>query len=372
MSESHPTDLDGLHMARALELAKRGQGYVEPNPMVGCVIAKAGKIVGEGWHQKFGGPHAEIEALAAAGEQARSAEAYVSLEPCCHQGKTGPCTAALINAGIARVVIGCRDPNPQVAGKGIEALVEAGIEVCESDCSEQAESLIAPFRKLVTTGRPWVIGKWAMTLDGKIATHTGSSKWISGECSRQLVHDWRGRVDAVIVGRGTVDADDPLLTARPPGPRIATRIVLDTDASLDASSQLLRTIDQAPVLVATGKNLSEKNKKRLEECGAEVLPCDGADAGGRLLNLFDELGRRQMTNVLVEGGAEVMGTLCDVGEIDEVRVFIAPKLAGGRNALTAVAGQGIAEMADALRLVDVTIESLDGDVLLSGRVQKAP
>ena len=232
---------DLWHMRRALELAAQGQGAVEPNPMVGCVIARGAEILGEGWHRRFGGAHAEVEALKLAGERARGATVYVTLEPCCHHGKTPPCTRAILDAGVARVVAAMPDPFPQVAGGGLAELRAAGIEVQSGVLEEEARKLNAPYLKLLSTGRPWIIAKWAMTLDGKIATAAGDSRWISCLDSRSIVHQLRGRVDAIVVGRGTAAADDPLLTARPPGPRTAMRIVVDTRASLSPQSQLVRT-----------------------------------------------------------------------------------------------------------------------------------
>src|SRR5262245_15622465 len=260
-------------MARALELASRGEGYVEPNPMVGCVVVQGGEVVGEGWHQKFGGPHAEVEALRVAGARARGATMYVTLEPCCHHGKTPPCTEAIIAAGIARVVCAQRDPFEQVAGQGIEALKAAGIDVDVGTLEAEAKRLNAPYLKLVTTGRPWIIAKWAMTLDGKIATRAGDSRWISGEASREIVHGLRGRMDGVMVGRGTAQRDDPLLTARPPGPRTATRIVVDSRASLSLESQLIRSVGDAPVLVTVGSDAPQENIDRLTAAGCEVVVC---------------------------------------------------------------------------------------------------
>jgi len=237
-------------MRRALDLARHGEGYVEPNPMVGCVIVRGGEIVGEGWHSRYGGPHAEIEALRVAGDKAAGATLYVTLEPCNHAGKTPPCTRALIEARLSRVVVGCQDPSPQVAGRGLAALRAAGLPLEVGPLAEQARQLIAPFAKLVTKRRPWIIAKWAMTLDGKLATHTGSSQWVSNSQSRAVAHRLRGRVDAVLVGRGTLEQDDPLLTARPSGARTAIRIVLDSHASLAPQSQLARSVSRAPVLVA--------------------------------------------------------------------------------------------------------------------------
>lgn len=360
-------ELDSRFMGRALDLAERGLGWVEPNPMVGCVLVKNGVIVGEGWHQRFGGPHAEIEALRAAGPEARGADAYVTLEPCCHEGKTGPCTRALIEAGVSRVIVGCEDPNPQVAGQGVAELQSAGIAVSFSGMAKEARDLIAPFQKLVMTGRPWVIAKWAMTLDGKIATRTGSSQWISGEQSRAKVHELRGRVDGIMVGRGTVEADDPLLTARPTGPRQATRIVLDTDASLSCGSQLVQTFEQAPLIVAVGENAPQERKQKLEAAGVQLVTCPGRDRKERLASLLDELGDRQMTNLLIEGGAEVLGTCFDIGAVDELLVFIAPKVVGG-DGIGPIAGHGIAQMEDALRISELTVEQSGDDLCFSGRL----
>ncbi len=356
-------------MSRAIELALQGRGRVEPNPMVGCVLVRDGAVVGEGFHQRFGGPHAEVEALAAAGDDARGADVFVTLEPCCHQGKTGPCSQALVEAGVARVVVGSQDPNPQVAGKGLAELQAAGVAVETGVLAEQTAELIAPFAKLVTVGRPWVIAKWAMTLDGKLATRTGSSQWISGEASRAVVHQLRGQVDAILVGRGTAEADDPLLTARPPGPRTATRIVLDSAARLSPDSKLAQSTDEAPLLIAVSKDAPTERRQKLESCGAEIVELPGDDHAARTAALLDELGRRQITNLLVEGGPKVFGTLQDIGAVDEVHVFIAPKLVGGAKAPSAMAGLGLAEMTAALRLRSPKVEMLGDDVYLSGCVE---
>ena len=327
-------------MSQALELARQGRGAVEPNPMVGCVIVRDGEILGRGYHQKFGGPHAEVEAIRDAGEATTGADAYVTLEPCCHQGKTGPCTQALIKAGVARVFVGCEDPNPQVAGQGIAALKEAGIEVVAGVMQDQAKRLIAPFAKLITTGRPWVIAKWAMTLDGKIASYSGSSQWISGEQSRQFVHQLRGQVDGILVGRRTAELDDPLLTARPAGPRTATRIVLASRATLSTDSRLFQSLDEAPLLIATTSQAPAEKCQSLQDRGAEVLVLAGEQRAEQMTALLDELGSRQMTNVLVEGGSAVLGTLLDLKAIDEVHVFVAPKILGGAGAPSPIGGAG--------------------------------
>lgn len=339
--------------------------------MVGCVIAQGDRVLGEGWHQRFGGPHAEIEAIQAAGTVAAGATMYVTLEPCCHQGKTPPCTEAVIAAGIGRVVVAARDPFPKVAGGGIHRLKQAGLEVEVGLNEREAACLNAPYLKLVQTGRPWTVAKWAMTLDGKSATRTGSSRWISGEASRRVVHEIRGRIDAIVVGRITASADDPLLTARPPGPRAATRVVVDSQGSLSSDSQLVRTVGQAPVLVACGPETLDADRRRLTDAGCEVWTSDAQHPSERLLELMDELGRRRMTNVLVEGGGQLMGSLFDANQVDEVHVFIANKLVGGADAPTPLAGTGIELMPQAVTLHEPTIKHLEGDIYLHGRTTNA-
>lgn len=359
---------DSRFMLRALELARRGQGYVEPNPMVGCVIVRDGQIVGEGWHQRFGGPHAEVEALTAAGPQAAEATLYATLEPCCHYGKTPPCTGAIIAAEIKRVVAAMSDPFSQVAGSGIKQLAESGIAVEVGLHEVEARDLNAPYLKLLATGRPWVIAKWAMTLDGKIATRRGESKWISSEASRQAVHLLRRRVDAIMIGRRTAYLDDPLLTAREENrpPRIATRIVMDSRAQLSSGSQLVRTARQFPTLVAAGPDAPADDLHRLAAAGCEVLSLPSPDRSQRLLQLLDELGRRRMTNLLVEGGSELFGALFDARQIDEVHVFIAPKLIGGQDAKSPIGGAGMEQITDAMRAKNAIIERFGDELYVHG------
>jgi len=364
------TDLDLWHMRRALELAANGQGYVEPNPMVGCVIARGAEIIGEGFHRLFGGPHAEIEALRLAGPRAAGATIYVTLEPCRHFGKTPPCTRAVLASGVNRVVVAQRDPFPQVAGGGLAELQAAGVQLEVGVLETEARRLNAPYLKLIKTGRPWIIAKWAMSLDGKIATAAGESRWISNQQSRDVIHKLRGRMDAIVVGRETVLRDDPLLTARPPGPRTALRVVLDTQASLSSESQLVRTAAEVPVLVAAGKQASPLNLRRLGDAGCEVFQCPGETHIDRLHSLVEELGRRRMTNVLVEGGGRVLGSLLDARQIDEVHLFIAPKLIGGAGAYVPFTGKGIAEIAEVLYIDATEVETLGGDVYVHGRIKK--
>jgi diaminohydroxyphosphoribosylaminopyrimidine deaminase/5-amino-6-(5-phosphoribosylamino)uracil reductase len=359
-------DFDLVCMRRALELAERGRGHVEPNPLVGAVVGREGQVGGEGWHQRYGGPHAEVHALAAAGEAARGATLYVTLEPCCHHGKTPPCTDAVLRAGIRRVVAAMTDPFPQVAGRGAELLRAAGVAVEFGLLEAEAHRLNAPYLHLLATGRPYVHAKWAMTLDGRIATRTGDSKWISNESSRRRVHELRGRMDAILVGIGTVLADDPLLTARPPGPRTAVRVVLDTHGRLPLTSQLARTAKEVPTLVVTAGTVPESKAHALRECGCEMLAL--ADEGERpaVTALLDALGRRRLTNLLVEGGSGVLGSFVDAGALNEVHVFVAPRLVGGREAPSPVGGRGMDRIHDALRLAELQVEEIDGDVLLHG------
>jgi diaminohydroxyphosphoribosylaminopyrimidine deaminase / 5-amino-6-(5-phosphoribosylamino)uracil reductase len=372
-------DLDRWHMRRALELAANGQGFVEPNPMVGCVIARGAEIIGEGWHGRFGGPHAEVEALRLAGPRAAGATMYVTLEPCSHFGKTPPCTKAVLASGVKRVVIGMKDPFPQVAGAGAAELQRGGVEVEFGLLELEARRLNAPYLKLLATGRPWIIAKWAMSLDGKMATAGGESRWISNEKSREVVHKLRGRMDAIIVGRETALKDDPLLTARrhghasvatPPGPRTAVRVVLDTRASLSLDSKLVRTVAEAPVLIAAGKEGPATNRRRLSDAGCEVFECAGETHVDRLHSLLEEMGRRRMTNVLVEGGGRVLGSLLEAGQIDEVHVFIAPKVIGGTQAAVPFAGSGVEQMSEALCIDVPEMEQIGDDVYVHGRVKK--
>ena len=363
-------ELDAWHMRRALDLAILGQGYVEPNPMVGCVVVQGAEIVGEGRHRHFGGPHAEVEALRMAGPRAAGGTLVVNLEPCCHHGKTPPCTEAIIAAGVRRVVAAQQDPFPEVAGRGLAALRGAGIEVEAGLLEAEARRVNAPFLKLLSTGRPWVIAKWAMTLDGRTATRTGSSRWISNDESRQIVHGLRGRVDAILVGRATARTDDPLLTARPPGPRTALRVLVDSRATLSSQSQLVRTAREVPVLVAAGPNAPLADRERLAEAGCEVFVCEADSHAGRLRRLLEELGRRRLTNVLVEGGGQLLGGLLDGRQIDEVHVFIAPKLIGGESARSPIEGGGITEMSDALRLESSEWKQLGNDLYLTGRIAR--
>jgi diaminohydroxyphosphoribosylaminopyrimidine deaminase/5-amino-6-(5-phosphoribosylamino)uracil reductase len=353
-------------MRLALDLAERGRGYVEPNPLVGAVIVRDNELAGQGWHQCYGEAHAEVNALAQAGERARGGTIYVTLEPCCHHGKTPPCTDALVRAGIHRVVAAMQDPFPQVAGQGAARLRAAGVEVTVGLCELEARRLNAPYVKLLATGRPYVHAKWAMTLDGKIATRTGDSRWISNPASRHLVHALRGRMDAIVVGIGTALADDPLLTARPPGPRTPVRVVLDSRARLPRDGQLVRTAREVPVLVVTSGAVDEGHADGLTALGCEWFAVPGAPGRPELPALIDELGRRRLTNILVEGGSEVLGSFLDAGEIDEVHAFVALRLAGGAGAKTPIGGRGVERIQEALGLTQWQVQMVEGDVYIHG------
>jgi diaminohydroxyphosphoribosylaminopyrimidine deaminase/5-amino-6-(5-phosphoribosylamino)uracil reductase len=366
---SEPLDLPPMH--RALELAARGQGCVEPNPMVGCVLVRDGRIVGEGYHEQYGHGHAEVNALAMAGAKAEGATAYVTLEPCSHHGKTPPCAEALIRAKVKRVVAAMLDPFPEVSGQGFAMLRRAGIEVASGLFEAEARRLNGPYLKLIERRRPWVIGKWAMTLCGHIATRTGHSQWISSEASRAEAHRLRGRVDGVLVGSGTARADDPRLTARPPGPRTANRIVFDSQATLSPESHLAQTARTQPVIVVASDTAPPDRVAKLEALGCEVLRLNGATHAERIGQMLDEFGRRRMTNLLVEGGGGLLGALLEAGEIDEVHAFIAPRIIGGSGARSPIGGLGLATIDEGSRLDSPTIEQLGEDIYLHGPVARS-
>jgi len=359
---------DERMMVRALELAERGLGRVEPNPAVGAVITRGETIVGEGHHPFFGGPHAEVNALRAAGDRARGATLYVTLEPCCHQGKTPPCTDAVISAGIERVVVAMQDPYPEVAGSGLARLREAGLKVEVGLCERRAMRLNAGYVKLHLRGQPFFIAKWAMTLDGKIATAAGDSKWISSAQSRELVHQVRDRVDAVMIGVRTAVRDDPLLTCRLPGGRSPRRIVLDGRARLPLDSRLVTTAAEAPLWVVCGDSAPSDRTDALERAGCRVVRMPENEHRVDVLSLARTLGAERLTHVLVEGGGEVLGSLFDARLVDRVMVFVAAKLLGGKEAPTAVGGAGVKFVEKAWTVTDVSVTHVGGDVLIEGDV----
>ena len=366
------SDLDRQHMRRALDLARRGLGHVEPNPMVGAVLADGPRLLAQGFHAAFGGPHAEAAALADAAESARGATLYVTLEPCAHFGKTPPCAPALAAAGVRRVVAAMTDPFPEVSGRGFDQLRAAGLAVEVGLLEQEARRLNAPFIKLHTIRRPYVTAKWAMTLDGRLAAPAGDSRWISSPESRSWVHTLRSRVDAVLIGAGTVRHDDPLLTVRLPADatnygRRPARLVLDSQLSLPPNSRLVASAAQVPLLVAGTLPLSDPRAAALSARGVEVLSFP-ADPDGRvpLAPLLDELGRRRLTNLLIEGGAAVLSSFFRAGEVDALAIFIAPKFIGGPPAHLAPGPTGLPLMQDALPLLRPTYTTVGGDLLVQG------
>ena len=357
-------------MAEALDLARRVLGTTSPNPAVGAVVVRDGQVVGRGATRPPGGPHAERVALAEAGELARGATLFVTLEPCCHYGRTPPCTDAILEAGIAEVHVATLDPNPLVNGRGIRALTERGVRVVVGEHEAEARRLNEWSFKYITTGRPFVLAKYAMTLDGKIAARTGDSRWVTGAAARACVHRLRAQVDAVMVGVGTVLADNPALTARPdefggePAARQPLRIVVDSRGRTPLEARVLD--GSAPTLIATTALADPERRAAFKVRGAEVLVLPAADGRVDLKALLEELGRRQVAWVLAEGGSRLLGSLFDGGLVDRVLAFIAPKVIGGGEAPGPVGGGGRARMAEAVRLTDVEIERLGEDLLVSG------
>jgi len=358
---------DENYMALALALAERGVGKVDPNPLVGAVIVKDGKTVGTGWHEHFGGPHAERNALLSCAEGPRGATLYVTLEPCCHWGKTPPCTDAILAAGIQRVVIGSKDPNPLVSGGGVTLLREHGVEVTEGVLKPECDALNAVFFHYIQTKTPFVILKYAMTADGKTATITGASKWITGETARQRVQRDRNRYAAVMVGVGTVLADDPLLTCRAPDGRSPVRVVCDTHLKTPLGSQIVQTAKEVPTILATCETDAER---ALPYCaaGCEVLTLPEENGRVKLRALLSALGEKGLSSVLLEGGGTLNAAALEAGIVNRVQTYIAPKIFGGASAKTPVMGAGIEDPANALRLSPPRVTVLGDDLLLESEV----
>ncbi len=354
-------------MRRALELAARGRGQVSPSPLVGCVIVSAdGEIVGEGFYLYANVKHAEMLALEQAGGRARGATAYVSLEPHSHTGRTPPCTDALINAGIARVVAPIEDPNPLVSGRGFARLHEAGVEVAIGVEARDAARLNEKYVYALRQQKPFVHLKLACSLDGRIATRTGDSRWITGEQSRARVHELRHEYDAILIGAGTASKDDPLLTDRSglPRRRPLVRVVLDERLQLTPDSQLAQTARETPVLVFTSENAERQKINALEECGVEVLL--DASGGRETGAVLDELKTREIQSVLIEGGARVAGSFLDAGHVNKVSFFIAPIIIGGNDATPSIGGMGASTINDAVKLHDIETTRHGRDVEITG------
>jgi diaminohydroxyphosphoribosylaminopyrimidine deaminase/5-amino-6-(5-phosphoribosylamino)uracil reductase len=351
------------YMRRAIQLAKQGVGWVSPNPMVGAVIVKDGRIIGEGYHQRCGQLHAERNALAALTESAEGAVIYVTLEPCCHYGRTPPCTEAILEHKLARVVIGSRDPNPLVAGKGAELLRQKGVSVETDFLREECDVLNPVFFHYITTGRPYVVMKYAMTLDGKIAAYTGLSQWITGEAARSHVHSLRGRYSGILVGIGTVLADDPMLNCRLEGSHQPVRIIVDSKLRIPLDSKICRTAKEYETVVACAQYDPEK-AAALEQLGVRILCLPGKDDRVDLQALMTHLGQDKVDSVLIEGGGQIHEAALRAGIVNHVCAYIAPKLLGGADAKTPVEGLGASHPDQAAKLCGLQITHLGEDLLL--------
>jgi diaminohydroxyphosphoribosylaminopyrimidine deaminase / 5-amino-6-(5-phosphoribosylamino)uracil reductase len=359
---------DILYMQMALDLAKQGIGYTAPNPMVGAVVVKDGKVVGKGWHQKPGGSHAEVYALDDAGPMAKGADLYVTLEPCNHHGKTPPCTEKIIESGIRRVVMAMTDPNPDVAGGGADRLIQAGIDVTSGVCEKEAQRLIEFFTKYVKTKRPFVILKMAATLDGRIATRTGDSKWITGEASRQYVHGLRHAVDAILVGVNTVKIDNPQLTTRLEGKKGINpkRIILDTNLSIPEDAKVLHNDFPSDTIIITGNSTSPEQKNLIEKTGAQLIEVKTADNLIDLNELMDCLGQMRITSLLIEGGSRVAASALKAGIVDKICFFYAPKILGGDDGVPMLRGVGPELMSQCIAVKDISVRQIDNDVMIEG------
>jgi diaminohydroxyphosphoribosylaminopyrimidine deaminase/5-amino-6-(5-phosphoribosylamino)uracil reductase len=367
------TEQEMRHMRRAIELAELGRGHTGPNPLVGAVIARDDRVLGEGYHAAYGDAHAEVAAIANCEIDPIGATMYVTLEPCCHHGQTPPCTDAIVSAGIKRVVVASDDPTAKASGRGLGILRDEGVDVLvvDGDVSHSARLLNQPFRKHARTGRPLVMFKSAMSLDGHVATQTGDSKWISGEESRALVHAWRADFDAVCVGIGTALADDPLLTARAPGAtRQPTRIVFDSEARLPTDSQLVRTAPEAPLVVVASRAARRSQLEALKAAGVELIVASGGTEAERVTDALDKLGAMGIHSMLLEGGPRLAGSFLDAGEVDEMRIFIAPIALGGRGARMPMEGEGADTIEHAQHADSLRVQTVGQDVLIEARLRE--
>ncbi len=368
------------YMRRALELAKRGEGHVSPNPMVGCVIVKDGRVISEGYHEKVGEYHAERNALLRCEEDPAGADLYVTLEPCCHYGRTPPCTEIIIEKGIGRVFVASMDVNPLVAGKGVQTLRDAGIEVTTGILEQEAMDLNEVFYHFFETRRPFVAMKYAMTLDGKIACHTGDSQWITGPKAREYVHGLRKKYSSILVGITTALKDDPMLNCRTEEGVDPVRLVADSQLRLPTDSQLAQTAKDIPTWVFTTEETLQTAKGReradaLNRLGVDVIPCGYAgttDHHSRIdiSHLLDILAERDIDSVLVEGGGTVNASFLEAGLVDRVYAFLGPKLVGGADSRSPIEGNGVATMEDSAELEHIEVERFENDILITGRVKK--
>lgn len=356
---------DERWMKRAIRLAEKGRGRTSPNPMVGALLVKEGSVVGEGFHAKVGEAHAEIHALNQAGEEARGATLYLNLEPCTHYGKTPPCTPAVIEAGVRRVVIGMEDPNPLVRGKGLENLEKAGLEVDVGILEKECRRLNEAFCKYILEKEPFVILKVAATLDGKIATRDGNSKWISGKASRRFVHKLRDQVDGIVVGIGTVLKDDPMLTARIKGGRNPYRIILDSRLRIPEEAKVIE-ISPSKTIIATTELASKDKIERLEKKDVRILILDPKQGRVNLKQLLSRLGEMEMMSLLLEGGSQINGSFLDEGLIDKIFLFLSPKIIGDQQALGIFGGRGITNLKEAIFINEIKARRIGEDILLEG------
>ena len=374
--ESSVTTRDQQLLERAIELGRNGLGSVSPNPQVGAVVARDGEVLGEGWHERCGDAHAEVNAIAdCGGADLTGATLYVSLEPCCHEGRQPACTDAITAAGIGRVVVASDDPTEKASGRGLGILRDEGVEVelASGDLAATARLENQAFRKHARTGKPWVLFKSAMSIDGKVATSEGDSQWISDASSRELVHVWRAEVDAVAVGIGTAMADDPQLTVRTPGAeKQPRRIVFDSGARLALDSQLVSQAPEVELIVVVSRAAPRSAIEALESAGAEVVVVSGENEPLRVSDALSQLGKLDppVTSLLLEGGPHLAGAFFDAGEIDEIRLFIAPLVLGGANARDPLEGMGATMIADATRALALTTEIVADDVLLTARLRE--
>ena len=382
MEEENPWKLGGSdffmqkkeeYMRRALELARKGEGHTSPNPMVGCVVVKDGRIISEGYHEKYGEFHAERNALTRCTEDTGGADLYVTLEPCCHQGKTPPCTDIIIEKKIARVFVGSMDSNPLVAGKGVQILRDHGIYVETGILDTECRKLNEVFYHYIATKTPFVVMKYAMTLDGKIACATGDSKWVTGEIARTQVHQMRGRYRGIMVGIGTVLADDPMLNCRVEGGVDPVRIICDSNLHIPIESQIVKTASDIETIVACSQEALESERKqekirRLKEAGIQIIGTEGAH-GVNLVELMKKLGGQNIDSILLEGGGTLNASALEDGIVNKVYAYIAGKLIGGMDARSPVEGMGIDRMADAITLQNMEIEKLGDDFCIVGYVK---
>lgn len=362
--------LDEVYMRMALDLARKGKGWTTPNPLVGAIIVKGGRVIGQGYHQKYGQPHAEVNAIASAKEDVTGATLYVTLEPCSHFGKTPPCSDLLIDKNIKRVVVGTLDPNPLVAGKGIERLRSNGIEVVTGVLEEESQKLNEIFIKYIVTKEPFVVMKNAMSLDGKIATVTGESQWISGESSRKQVHSLRHELAGIMVGIETIIKDDPQLTSRTLNSRNPIRIVVDSQLRIPIASKVLTQQDKAKTIVATTRRANKEKLDTLKQMGIEVLVTKEKSGRVDLQELMKLLGAKGIDSILLEGGANLNFSALEEGIVDKIQSYIAPKIIGGKEAKTAVEGAGVHSLKNAFQIDRMTPVMVGEDLFVEGYIIK--